>query len=418
MSLKNEPTPPGLAAVLAISEANAAEAAAKAAAERVHHPYSPSKLQCLEACPKFQQREGDVHEMAITGTKQHNAVDSETDDLSLPDYRANAVTDCIELCEARIKANPGCTVIKEQYLPIDNEVVTAPDGKKFDGTTAGYLDFGLVTADELRAEILDWKFGNNAVEEADNNLQGISYALGMLKRFPKLQEIRVGFVMPHADFASEHVFTRSQFPDLFVRVVTVVRRAEAAALAKGDFSAANPNSSSCRFCGLIAHCPKVAAKVISVGKKYAPLDIPAEITPSLVCDPAQVKLGIALADIVKTWAEAYKRQATAKTIEHPEFIPDGYTLVTMSKRSVIDAKKLGEIAKEYGADAAEVDKLFSVPIGKLEGLIGLAAPRGLKDSTKKDFGLAALSVGAVEEGTPYAFLRQSRKDESKTAESQ
>jgi len=387
---------------------------------RVHHPYSPSSLQCREACPKFAQRDGDVHEMAITGTKQHDAVDSGIDDLDLPDYRAMAVTDCIMLCEERIKANPGCTVLKEQYLPIDDEFVTAPDGTRFKGTTAGYLDFGLVSADELRAEILDWKFGNNAVEEALNNVQGISYALGILKRFPKLQEIKVGFIMPHADFVSEHTFKRDEFNWMITRITTIVRRAEAATLAKDDFSMASANSSSCRFCAHIARCPAVAAKVIAVGRKYAPLEVPAEITPSLVSDPAQVKLGIALADIVKTWAEAYKRQATAKTIEHPEFIPDGYTLVTQSKRSVVNARALGDLAKSYLSEANrdKVDLLYKVDIGKLEKLIATEAPRGQKTAIEKDFGLAALALGAVEEGTPYSFLRQARKqDDSKTADS-
>ena len=393
-------------------------------AERVHHPYSPSKLQCIEACPKFTQREGDVHEMAITGTKQHDCVDSQCDDPTLPDYRAMAVADCIRLTEKRIAAYPGCTILKEEYLPIDDEEIILRyadgGGDVFKGTTAGYLDFGLVSADGKTAEILDWKFGNNAVEEADNNLQGIAYALGILKRFPNLESIKVGFIMPHADFVSEHTFTRAEFPGLLLRVVTVVRRAEEAHKVDDDFSMANPNTSSCRFCGLIGRCPKVIEKVIAVGKKYAPLVIPDEITPSLVRDPAQVKLGMMLADIVVTWGEAYKRQASAKTIEDPNFIPDGYTLVQTSKRAVVNALGLAELAKEYlpGDDKPKVDACLDIAIGKLEKLISTAAPRGSKEATVSDFGLAALAEGLLKEGEPFAFLRQARKqDTGKTAKS-
>jgi hypothetical protein len=388
--------------------------------ERVHHPYSPSSLQCREACPKFQQRGGPVHEMALTGTKQHDAIDNQLDDPSLPDYRAMAVTDCITLCEQRIKAYPGGTILREVYLPIDDETVVARDGTVFWGTTAGYLDFGIVSADGKTAEILDWKFGNNAVEEAQNNLQGIAYALGILKQFPNLETIKVGFVMPHADFASEHVFTRADFPGMLLRVVTVVRRAELANNSPDDFSYASPNTSSCRFCGLIAKCPAVAAKVIAVGRKYAPLKIPECITPSLVCDPAQVKLGMGLADIVKTWADAYRAQANAKSIEDPTFVPDGYTLVSTSKREVIDARKLGELAKTYlpEGDRSKVDSLYDVAIGKLEKLIATAAVRGQKETTVEDFGLSALALGALKEGTPFAFLRQSRvQDKDKVSKS-
>ena len=381
--------------------------------ERVHHPYSPSSLQTREACPKFQQRGGPVHEMALTGTQQHDAVDSETDDPTLADYRAFAVTECIELCQERIKAYPGGTVLREEYLPVDDETVVS--GKDlFLGTTAGYLDFGIVSADGKHAEILDWKFGNNLVEEASNNLQGIAYALGILKRFPDLETIKVEFVMPHADFHTAHTFTRDQFADLMLRVVTVVRRAQEAQKNPDDFSSACPNNSACRFCGLVGKCPKVIEKVIQVGKKYAPLRVPEQVTPSLVSDPKDVRVGIALADIVVVWAEAFKRQATAKAIEDPHFIPEGYKLATRSKRSVVDARALGELAKEFipnPEDHKKVEALYDIPIGKLEKLISTGAPRGLKESTVRDFGLAALSVEAVKEGEPYSFLQQSQAKE-------
>lgn len=376
--------------------------------ERAHHPFSPSSLQTREACPKFQQRGGPVHEMAITGTKQHAAIDSETDDPTLADYRAHAVTECIEMCQERIKAYPGGTVIREEYLPVDDEVIVA-GGIAFEGTSGGYPDFCVVSADGKHAEILDWKMGAHRVEESSSNLQGIAYGLGVLKRFPNLETIKVGFVMPHADFYTEHTFTRNQFADLMLRVVTVVRRAQEAQKNPDDFSSACPNSSSCRFCGLVGKCPKVIEKVIQVGKKYAPLRVPDQITPTTVNDPAQAKLGMALADIVLIWAEAFKRQASAKAIEDPHFLPDGYKLVTMSKRTVKDARKLGELAKEYLPDPADHEKvelLYDIAIGKLEKLIATAAPRGQKEATTEEFGLSALSVGALVEGVPYAFLRQ------------
>lgn len=391
-----------------------------ATTERVHHPYSPSKLQCLEACPKFTQREGDVHEAAVIGTKQHDCVDSQCDDPTLPDYRAMAVAECIRLSDERVALYPGGTVLREEYLPVDDETITSPEGIIFHGSTAGYLDFGIVSADGKTAEILDWKFGQNAVEESANNLQGIAYALGILKRFPDLESIKVGFIMPHADFVSEHTFKRSDFPGMLLRTVVVVRRAEEAHKRPEDFSMANPNSSSCRFCGLIGRCPKVAEKVIAVGRKYAPLVIPADITPSLLLDPAQVKLGLGLADIVLGWAEAYRRQANAKSIQDPNFIPDGYTLVTQSKRSVVNARKLGELAKEYlpEADKAKVEGCYSITVGKLEKLISTAAERGEKEKTVDDFGLAALAVGALKQGEPFAYLRQAQKqDVGKTATS-
>src|SRR5262245_5402353 len=163
-------------------------------AERVHHPYSPSTLQAREGCAKFQpDHSAPVHETAEIGTRQHNAVETQTDDPKLLDYRAAAVVDCIKFAEERFKAFPGGTMLKEAYLPVDDEHILNPDWvtwqqnpkalkkdeprRLFLGTTAGFADVAIVSKDETEGEVIDWKFGRNAVEEASNNLQGISYGL-------------------------------------------------------------------------------------------------------------------------------------------------------------------------------------------------------------------------------------------------
>jgi hypothetical protein len=74
--------------------------------KRVHHPYSPSKLQCLEACPCYESTNNE-NEASATGTKQHGVVESGIDDASLPDYKALAQWS-IEF-RTNIKY-PGCTV--------------------------------------------------------------------------------------------------------------------------------------------------------------------------------------------------------------------------------------------------------------------------------------------------------------------
>lgn len=394
---------------------------------RLHHPYSPSSLQMREGCAKFQQNEGDVHEMAKVGTRQHDAVDSKIDDPQLPDYRAAAVVECISFAEERFKAFPGGTMLKEVYLPIDDATVENPQwtewpkgrGEKapkfkgpmvFRGTTAGYVDVAIVSKDEAEAELIDWKFGNNAVEEAKNNLQGISYALGLLKRYPKLQRITVRFIMPHLDFTTEHTFVKTDYDTLTVRVRTVVMRAIEARKNPDDFSMATPNTSSCLFCGLIGKCPAVAAVALQLGKKYRPLEIPETVTPSLVNNSKDVALGIRLAAIVATWAEAFRRQATARTVEDPNFIPEGYVLVESQRRSVVKAHELGKLAKEFIPPMHQhlVDALFDVPIGELEKLVSTWAARGEKEKTVATFGANALANGVIEMGKPFTFLRQNR----------
>lgn len=377
--------------------------------ERVHHPYSPSKLQMLEACPKLQSINSES-EAAFTGTIQHDVADSGIDNARLPDYKAMAAVECMKFAESRAAEYPGGTVLREEYFPIDDETVFSPDGKRFLGTTAGYADFVVVSKNGLKGEILDWKFGQWGVEDADNNLQGIAYALGLLKRFPKLQSIRVWFILPHRDELSEHTFTRNDFNGLYLRTRTVVQRAVEANKVADDFSTAKATTGTCLFCSLVGRCPKVAKLVIKLGKKYAPLQVPESVTPSLLLDPKQVSIGLRLAQVAKVWSESYRRQSTAKTIEDPTFIPEDYTLVSTCKRIIKNAKKLGELAKQYlpEADKEKVDALYDLPITSVEDLISIAADRGQKEATVKAFGEVALAEGIVEMGVPFAFLRLSK----------
>lgn len=405
--------------------------------ERVHHPYSPSSLQSREACPKFQNRNS-TNEAAVRGSIQHDAVERGQDDARLSDDHAAAVADCMMFAEERASNYPGGQIIKEAYLPVDEEVIVitvksidkfdiiTEDGQispgfrqgptqqhVFEGTTAGYLDFAVVSADQTEAEIIDWKFGRNAVTEASTNLQGIAYMLGLKKLFPTLQKCRVSFVQPHIDEKSEHDFELGDTREYYLRIRVAVGRSIAAAANPNDYSTARPNVGTCLFCALVGKCPKVAELALKVGQKYKPLAIPENVNPTTLNNPADVDMGLRLADVMKVWAEAFRRQATEKTIENMDFVPEGYTLVTIQKRKLLDARKFADMAKTFLPPEVreEVEKLFDIPLGPVEELISAAAPRGQKERTVEEFGQRISDAGIVELGNPFAFLRQSKKSD-------
>lgn len=379
--------------------------------ERIHHPYSPSKLQSLESCPKYSSS-FNTSEAAEMGTLQHAAAETGEDDPLMPDEKALGVVTAMEFLEARKRLHPGHTFISEAYMPIDNDTVLSPEGVPFIGTTAGYGDAAIISADQLKAEVVDFKFGRVAVEKSENNLQGAAYALGLLHIYPNLQEIAVWFVMPHRDDVSGCVFDRAALDTLRLRIRVVVGRAVEANKIPSDFSTATPNQGACMFCAHIGRCPKVAQIALNVGKKYAPLDIPDSISTVVFTDPKEVSNGLKLAGIIKTWAEAYRTQATAKSIE-ADFIPAGYKLVATTKRKIVNAKQFGELAKTYlpPEDHAKIEELYDIPLGKVEKLISIVSPRGTKEAKVEEFGNAALAAGAIEMGKPFAFLRQDNAKE-------
>lgn len=401
-------------------------------AERVHHPYSPSKLQPLEACPNYESRFTES-EAARIGTLQHDVADTGVDDKRLADYRALAVVECMKFVDERFRLYPKGQRLHEIYLPIDDEKICAHVGTEmftpdpadpedvverdvfqvFDGTTAGYVDVALLSEDQTTAEVIDFKFGQVAVEAAHNNLQGIAYMLGLKKRFPKIKKCFIWFVMPHRDQITGTVFEDLDVegPMLHLRIRTVVQRAVEARKVKVPFSMATPALGSCLFCANIGKCPKVAELALKVGQKYKPILFPASMDTTVFSDPAQVELGLKLSQIIKVWADAYRAQATAKTIDDPKFAPKNYILVQSQKRSVVKAKALGELAKQYLPEEmrGRVEELYDVALGSLEELISTAAPRGQKEKTVEEFGKKAEEAKLVELGTPFAFLRQDNK---------
>jgi len=196
------------------------------------------------------------------------------------------------------------------------------------------------------------------VEPAPTNLQGWTYALGLLNKFPTLEEIEVHFFLPHRNEVTTAVFKRAEFEAMYLRIRTVVHRAKQAkselTAAKTEVGVADALSkckattSSCLFCANVGRCPRVAELVIQVGKKYAPTIIPDCVSPSLLSDPAQVKAGLEIAQLAATWAKSYRTYATAKAIEDESFMPEGYRLKQKSERELKDKKKAEEIAKQCG----------------------------------------------------------------------
>lgn len=98
--------------------------------QRSHHIFSPSQLNSLEACPCYEGAQNE-NAAAFFGTLQHTATESLTDDPRLSDGQAFAVAECITYAESRAAEYPNCRVLRELYMPVDEEAyVVEIDGKK------------------------------------------------------------------------------------------------------------------------------------------------------------------------------------------------------------------------------------------------------------------------------------------------
>jgi|SRR5579859_232879 len=394
--------------------------------ERPHHPTSPSTLESLEACPCYKSRQPKkLHERTIAGTRSHGAAEKETDDERISDEDSAAVAQCLEhvamrkqqlieeAVEARYKRdepqNPAHPAdfemqvldINECYLRIDDRIYD--DGTV--ATTAGYLDKLLLSWDQKKAVILDYKYGIWPVTHAEENLQGIAYALGVFHHYPKVQEVYVDFLQPHV---TERPITyskiaRQEIPMHYARVCATVARAREAR-AKGDFSMAAPYSPVCGFCEHLGKCDKALNLFLQIGKKFHPLEMPDSITPTQIMDPNQTKLALQLASIVSVWAKAFKSVLSDRVLRGDAPVPIGFSLQTTEKRELVDLKKYREAALDY-ITAAEFASTLDTTFGAVEGLIAEKAPRGQKQAWVEKFKKQVEELGAVVKQPPFTFLK-------------
>jgi hypothetical protein len=386
--------------------------------ERVHHPYSPSQLQSLEACPCYKGKDS-KHERTIAGTLGHKVVETKMDDDRLSDADAVAAAACIDFVETRkldIQTRfPGGPVIElqESYLSIDDLVFD--DAKS---TTAGYVDTVLLSWDKTYAEMADWKFGMWAVEDASNNLQAGSYMLGLFKRYPKLQRIRFFFRQPHIDGFSETEMTRDRIPEMYLRIQTVVARARTARKS-GNYDSATPGCPLCCFCANLGECPKVAALMLNVGRKFHSVAVPPDITPTALLSSKDTGMCMKIAQIAKTWAEAFRARQTDRVLRGDSDLPEGFHIESRrGNRKVADVVKFAQITLNY-IKKEVYDKLVEPPpIGAIEEVISEAAPRGSKESTVRQYAADLEAAGAVAHGEPYSFLKASNDKEKKKAAKQ
>jgi hypothetical protein len=264
-------------------------------------------------------------------------------------------------------------------------------------------------ADETEAELCDWKFGKNGVEEARNNLQGMSYALGLRKRFPKIKSVRVFFFLPHRDEIHEHLFTTDDFDRMYLRIRTVVARA-VAARQNGDYATANPTEGTCLFCANVGRCPKVASLVIRLGKKYDPLQIPDNVTPTLISDPKKAALGLKLRRC-KIVGGVLRAQARCEDHSRPRF-HSGRLACETSKEKLWTPEIRGycKTVPSIGTVGA-VEKLLTSPSRRWKNSSATAAARLHKDETGEGIRAAMLENGAVQRASRMYFFGTSKGTE-------
>ena len=170
-------------------------------------------------------------------------------------------------------------------------------------------------------DLLDWKFGRNAVDPANINIQGGAYAVGAIDRYPKVQTVTVHFILPRRDEISTHTYTREELEEVRFRIRLIIEKA------RQPDPDLNPNTDSCRYCGRRVDCPALAEKMLPIAKKAQSsiddfeLAVWENANPALVTDPDTIAKMKRVGAVLDGWKKEVDKRAIELAHEEGLEIP-------------------------------------------------------------------------------------------------
>ena len=259
-------------------------------------------------------------------------------------------------------------------------------------------------------DLVDFKFGRTPVDDADINIQGQAYLLGVMDKYPHLRTGTVHFILPRRDEVLTHKYTKEDMEDIRLRLMIVIERATASAVVL------NPNTEGCRFCSNRLGCPALSEKLLPVAQKYLSESEDFELAfldkydPAKVDDPFTVGKMKNVAQVLDRWSAAVSKQALKLATEEGEQIP-GYDLFfRRATQSVSVGDAIPALSKHMGEK--EILSACTTSIKVLGKIAYDKAERGKKAQARADVEAALLKQGVIEDSddlpaSPY--LRKNHK---------
>ena len=371
--------------------------------EEEHAEYSPSALKYHAACPGYAGESG-TNPAAEMGTRIHEAL--ETGDWSkLNDYESSLAQGCRN-AEESIFDHHGV------------DVASAEDFKEIRLTMEllGESTFGTCDRFTLTGSTgiqIDYKTGQTAIDEPQENWQAKAYATGAFQRFPEMDTIHFYFIACRRDEILYHTFTRDDLDEMVEDLSGIIKRAKEvhACFEKADVSLLIPQVKVCNYCRNAGKCPSLAKLAVETAKKYVPneksfLSLPDEIHGSDCIDPSKMAEMLKVVPIVKKWAAGVEYAARRMAIEDGEEIPGYEVRERKGRRSITSALAAYGAIKDEVAVEDFLDGIDKFPVGKMEKLVSDMTPRGQKKERVAEVMSELHNLGVIETGKDSQYLSE------------
>jgi len=371
--------------------------------EEAHAEFGPSSIKMSAHCPGYEGESG-TNPAAEMGTRIHEAL--ETGDWSkLNDYESSLAQGCRNAEEAIFKHHGYDISVLDDYKEI--RLTLQLRGEETFGTC------DRLTVNGAEAVQIDYKTGQMAIDEPQDNWQAKAYALGAFQRFPQLEAVHFYFIACRRDEILFHTFKREDMDEIVHAISGVIKRAKKV---RACFSKANPAElipqlKICNYCKNAGRCPSLAKLSVDTAKKYAPtsmdfLSMPEEVHGSTCEDPQTIADMMKVVPIIKKWAAGVEYAARRMAIEEGIEIPGYEIKERKGRRSITSALAAYGAIKDEVAIEDFLDGIDKFPVGKMEKLVSDMAPRGQKKERVSEVMSELHRLGVIEHGKDSQFLSE------------
>ena len=214
----------------------------------------------------------------------------------------------------------------------------------------------LIVADKL-LHIIDFKYGQGVLVEAEENPQMMLYALGALRLFDSLYditEVSMSIYQPRRDNVSTWAISVDELNAWAENVLKP--KAELAHKGKGDYLP----GPWCQFCKAAVKCRARAEEKLQLARfEFAP--------PPLLSDEEIEDILTKLDDLTK-WASEIQAYAQDAAVNHGKAWKGFKLVATRTNRKYTDEEAVIQAAKDAGY--TDIFKKSLIPITEMEKLMG------------------------------------------------